>query len=92
MYPALISTIHFAANLILNLLQIMIYASVIVSFIGGNHYHPAVQKLRAFTEPMYAPFRKLGLQIGGIDLSPLFVLMIIHFLQRSIPGILSSLL
>ncbi|MFK7872633.1 MAG: YggT family protein [Oligoflexales bacterium] len=92
MYSALISTLHFATSMILNLLQIMVFAAVLVSWIGGNHYHPAVQKLRAFTDPLFAPFQKLGLQFGGMDLAPLFVLMIIHFLQRFIPTLLASLL
>ncbi len=47
-------------------------------------YNPIVRFLYRATEPVLAPFRRLlpPYRTGGIDLSPLWVLLIIYILQE----------
>ena len=47
--------------------------------------------LDKITEPVYRPIRKILPDFGALDLSPLVVLLIISFVQRSVlPAIFSS--
>lgn len=59
---------------------ILIIAMVILSWVGGGVRHPIVPLIYQLTEPVLRPLRRVIPPIGGIDLSPLFALVIIRFL------------
>lgn len=59
---------------------ILIIAMVILSWVGRNFHHPIVPLIYQLTEPVLKPIRKVIPPISGIDLSPLFALVIIRFL------------
>jgi YggT family protein len=80
-----INMVSFVIELALNLAQVVVIASVIISWVGADPYNPIVQVIRNVTEPMYRPFRRLTQGFSGpIDLAPLFVLLIITTLQKGI--------
>ena len=58
----------------------LIIAEVILSWVGRNFRHPVVPLIYQLTEPVLRPLRRLIPPISGIDLSPLFALIIIRFL------------
>ena len=78
--------------LILQLYTYVIIAAVIASWLVGfgiiNSYNPiargVLRALHALTEPIFGPIRRMLPAMGGLDLSPLVVLLIIFFLQRLI--------
>ena len=78
--------------LILNFYYYLIIIAVIASWLVGfgiiNSYNPIARSilraLHALTEPVFAPVRRIVPPIGGLDLSPLIVLVIIYFLERLI--------
>lgn len=83
------------ADLLLLVLQLYTYviiAAVIASWLVGfgivNSYNPVartiLRMLHALTEPVFRPLRRLIPPMGGLDLSPLLVLLLIFFLQRLI--------
>jgi YggT family protein len=75
--------ISFIIELALNMAQVIVIASVIISWVGADPYNPLVQLIRNITEPMYRPFRKLTQSFSGpIDLSPLIILLIITTIQK----------
>lgn len=85
MPPEIINMVSFVVDLGLNLLQVIIIASVIISWVGADPYNPLVQLIRNMTEPLYRPFRKMTAGFSGpIDLAPLIILLIITTLQRGI--------
>jgi YggT family protein len=59
---------------------ILIIVMVILSWFGQKFRHPIIPLVYQLTEPVLRPFRKVIPPISGIDLSPLFVLIIIRFL------------
>lgn len=71
---------------ILNLYMYVIIASAILSFVNPDPYNPIVRFIRGITEPAfnfvrrYMPF----LVVGGIDLSPLVIIVGIAFLQGAV--------
>jgi|LauGreDrversion4_2_1035121.scaffolds.fasta_scaffold01745_10 YggT family protein len=73
-------------DVILNLVQVLVIASVIISWVGGDPGNQLVVTVRNLTEPMFKPLRRLtrNLLPGPIDWAPMIVLLIIMFIQYGI--------
>ena len=56
-------------------------AMIILSWIAPGSNHPAIYLLYQITEPVMAPFRKLLPPMGGLDLSPILVFILINVIQ-----------
>ena len=81
----LIGLLSFVLELALNMAQVIVIASVLISWVGADPYNPLVQLIRNITEPMYRPFRKITQGFSGpIDLAPLIVLLIIATIQKGL--------
>ena len=83
------------AALLIEVLEIykwIVIAAVIVSWLTAfnviNQYNNFVRTvlriLIALTEPVFRPIRRLIPPVGGLDLSPIIVFVIIWFLQYTI--------
>ncbi len=61
----------------------IVIASAILSWVNPDPYNPIVMFLRKATEPVYYYIRKHlpFLNIGGLDLSPIVIILGIQFLQ-----------
>ena len=69
-------------NAILNIYWWIIIASAVLSWVNPDPYNPIVRFLRSATEPvMYRVRRVLPLAYGGVDFTPIVVLLAITFLQ-----------
>ena len=80
---SLIGLLSFVIELALNMAQVIVIASVLISWVGADPYNALVQLIRNITEPMYRPFRKITQGFSGpIDLAPLIVLLIIATIQK----------
>ena len=67
---------------ILDLYSLVIAGAVIVSWIELPQNHPVVQLVRALTEPALRPIRRMLPSMGGLDLSPMVLLIGLQFLRR----------
>jgi YggT family protein len=65
-------------------LQWIVIIAVVISWVNPDPRNPIVRFLWSVTEPIFRPFRRLlpPSRTGGIDLSPLLVLLIIYLLTR----------
>jgi YggT family protein len=68
-------------NLILNIYFVAVIVAIVVSWVAPYSTHPAILLIRQFTEPAMAPFRKIMPDLGGLDLSPIFLFLTIQVLQ-----------
>ncbi len=81
----LITALSFIIELLLNMAQVVVIASVIISWVGADPYNPLVQTIQKLTEPMFRPFRGLSEKMNlPIDLSPMIVLLVITTIQRGL--------
>lgn len=79
-------------NIVLNMLTLVILVSVFISWFNADPYNQYVQMVRSMTEPLYRPIRKYTSRIGGpIDFAPMALMLIIIFLQKSLPLYLMNL-
>ena len=72
-------------EVILNKIQVLVLASVLISWVGADPYNQIVTVVRSLTEPLYKPLRKLTRNLPGpIDWAPLIVFLIIMFIQNGV--------
>ena len=69
------------AKVVLNFYFFAIIILVILSWVAPGSYSPAAVLLAQLTEPLMAPFRRLLPDMGGLDLSPMLVLFVLHILN-----------
>ena len=75
----------FVLDLVLNLVQLLVIASIIISWVNADPYNPIVRTVTSITEPLYRPFRRLTSRIPGpFDWAPLILILVIVFLQKSL--------
>ena len=87
------SSLIYLSDLFFNILVILIFARVILSWIPGLSYgNPIVQLITGIVDPLLAPFRKLFPPFGGIDFSPLIAIVLITVVRSLVHNLLSGLL
>ena len=80
-----INGLAFVLDLIFNLVQLLVIASIIISWLNADPYNPIVRTITSITEPIYRPLRRLTSRIPGpLDFAPLILILIIVFLQKSL--------
>ena len=81
-------------NNLFNLVWWLILASVVLSWLFAfnivNVNNPTVRQisysLSRMTDPLLSPIRRLLPSIGGLDLSPIILLILLEFLRQLIIG------
>ncbi|MEH6471487.1 MAG: YggT family protein [Halopseudomonas sp.] len=68
-------------SMILDVYFYAVIASVIISWIAPNSYHPAPQLISQLTEPLFKLARRVVPPIGGLDLSPILIFLVIQVVQ-----------
>lgn len=88
---ALLQTLSMVLTIVWWIFLIMIIMSWLISFNVINTRNDFVASvwrvLNAITEPILKPIRRIIPPVGGLDLSPIVVFVIIFFLQQWIGSI-----
>jgi YggT family protein len=68
---------------ILSVIQWLVIIAAVISWVNPDPRNPIVQFLYRTTEPILRPFRRIlpPRRTGGIDLSPILVILLILFLK-----------
>lgn len=74
---AIVSLIELA-TLSLNLFFFVILVRVILSWIAPGNYNPVTALIATLSEPILRPFRRLIPSIGGLDISPIFAIVLLQ--------------
>jgi len=74
-------------------LQWIVIIAALVSWVNPDPRNPIVRFLWGVTEPLFKPIRRLlpPSRTGGIDLSPIFVLLAIFLVSRFLARLAVSL-
>ncbi|OUS18242.1 YggT family protein [Gammaproteobacteria bacterium 50_400_T64] len=78
------------ASMLLNIFFYGLFAAIIVSWILPQSHHPAIALIWQLMEPVMTPFRKMLPNMGGIDLSPIFMFLLINVLRIVISNFAAS--
>jgi len=77
--------------LVLTLYMWIVIARALISWVNPDPRNPIVRFLYNATEPLLYRVRRVIPYMGGIDFSPLLVIIAIIFLQRFLVGSLDDL-
>jgi YggT family protein len=79
---------------LLELYTYVIIVAALISWVSPDPRNPIVRFLRQVTEPVFEPIRRFlpPWKTGGLDLSPLIVIIAIQFVERVIlPNLVRAL-
>ena len=82
------NSLVYLVDLFFTLLNLAILARVLLSWVRVDSYHPAVEFLYQITEPILAPLRQVIPRIGMVDISPIFVLLLLQIIQEILLAII----
>ena len=60
-----------------NLFFWLIIIRIIISWVSSGGYNPAVAMVYSLTEPLLRPFRRIVPSLGGLDISPVFAIILL---------------
>jgi len=67
---------------IMNIFTFSLLVSIVLSFVAPMSRHPAAILTQQIAEPLMAPFRKFIPPFGGIDISPIFVFLLLSVITK----------
>ena len=73
-------------HILLNVYMLLVVARAIISWVSPDPYNPIVNFLYRATEPVLKYVQRIIPSLGGIDLSPILVLLVIVFLDQFLVG------
>jgi len=79
-------------DIVFEVLVWLVIARCILSFVRHNPYQPVIRFVYDVTEPIMAPFRRLIPAAGGLDFSPIVVLLVLSLVQRIVVRLLYMIL
>ena len=86
MVPILLLTVLGVARLILTVYFWTVIIYTVLSWVSAGGYNPAAALVSALAEPLLKPVRRVIPLIGGLDLSPIFVLIGLQALMMVLPA------
>lgn len=78
-------------DMALGLYMLLIFGRIVVSWVSADPYNPIVQFLYQATEPLLRPIRRRIGIMGGLDLSPMILLLVVVFLRGFVVATLYDL-
>ena len=79
------------AGLLVKIYFFALLGMIILSWIAPGTSNPAAYLMYQITEPVMAPFRKILPAMGGLDLSPILVFILINIVQISLRNFAAGL-
>lgn len=68
--------------IVLRMIQILVFASILISWVGADPSNQMVGMVRSLTEPLFRPFRTITRKIPGpLDWAPMLLLLVIVFVE-----------
>ncbi len=79
-------------SMIISLYVWVVIIAALITWVRPDPYNPIVQTLTRLTEPVYRYIRRyIPTVIGGIDLSPIILILGLQFIELLLSNILRSL-
>ena len=78
----LLTAVAYILKIVLNIYMWIIIGRALISWVNPDPYNPIVKFLYRATEPLLYRVRRVLPIMGGLDLSPIVVLLAIVFLQN----------
>lgn len=85
------SAIAVVLNMLLGIVNFLIIARVIISWLNADPFNPIVRFVVESTDPLLRPFRKFIPPLGALDLTPIALLVAVYFCSAFFPPLITDL-
>ncbi len=75
-------------NILGSALILLVFVSALLSFFLSP-YHPVREALDRIVDPMLNPIRRVVPTLGGLDFSPLILIILIQFITRVLVSLIN---
>ena len=73
-----------SALFLIDLYSFVVIAAVVISWVQVPYNHPIVRIVRKLTEPLLTPIRKFLPVMGGLDFSPMILLVVLQVIAGAL--------
>ena len=87
----LFSSLALLFSMVFKFFYFLLVIRIILSWFPIDPYNTLITALYQITDPLLIPFRKLPLQVGTIDFTPILAFLLLAFLDNFLVGTLSQL-
>lgn len=87
----LMSAIAVVLDLLLGIVNFLILARVIISWLNADPFNPIVRFVVESTDPLLRPFRRFVPPMGALDLTPIALLVAVYFCSAFFPPLINDL-
>lgn len=87
----LCSSLAVLFSMVFKVIYFVLVLRIILSWFRIDPFSEPVQILYRVTDPILEPLKRLPLQAGGIDFSPIVAFIILSFLDHFVVGLLQQL-
>ena len=84
----LFQSLALLVSLVFNILYFLLVVRIILSWVRLDPYNEIVQIIYRITDPILLPFRRLPLQVSGMDFSPIVAFLVLSVLRNFIVNVL----
>lgn len=86
------SPLYQTVNLVFQVYIFIVVARALISWVGPDPYNPIVRFLHRATDPVLDRLRRLlPLQFGGVDLTPVALLLALYVVKDLLLNLIASL-
>jgi YggT family protein len=78
-------------SMIFKVIYFLLVIRIIISWFRVDSFSEPISMLYKITDPILLPFRKLPLQIGMVDFSPILAFIVVTFLDSFVVGVFQRL-
>ena len=75
-------------SMLFNVIYFLLIVRIILSWVNPDPYNEIVRVIYRITDPVLSPFKRLPLQVGMFDFSPIIAFIVINVLRNFIVNIL----
>lgn len=90
-FAQLFSSLALLFSMIFKILYFLLVIRIILSWFPVDPYNSVVHTLYQITDPILFVFRKIPLQIGAIDFTPMLAFIVLYVLEDFVVKILLNL-
>ena len=84
----LFKSLALLVSLAFNVIYFVLIVRIILSWVNADPYNEIVRIIYKVTDPILLPFRRLPLQMGGIDFSPIVAFLVLSVVRSFVVNIL----
>ena len=90
-FAELFRSLALLISLIFNIVYFVLVIRIIISWVGADPYNEIVRVIYKISDPILEPFKRLPLQLGSIDFSPIIAFILLSVVKGFIVNVLYQL-